>query len=94
MLNAVGDSRQRKSSISPEIAFGSMTGVFCEMQTRDYIYILELKIDQSADVALQQIEDKHYAAPFAADPRKLYKIGVSFSSETRRLSSWKIASSF
>ena len=64
------------------------------MQTRDYIYILELKIDQSADVALQQIEDKHYAVPFAADPRKLYKIGVSFSSETRRLSSWKIASSF
>ena len=64
------------------------------MQTRDYIYILELKIDQSADVALQQIEDKHYAVPFAADPRKLYKIGVSFSSETRRLASWKIASSF
>ena len=61
------------------------------MQTHDYIYILELKIDQSADVALQQIEDKHYAVPFAADPRKLYKIGVSFSSETRRLASWKIA---
>ena len=64
------------------------------MQTRDYIYILELKIDQSADVALQQIEDKHYAVPFASDPRKLYKIGVSFSSETRRLASWKISSSF
>lgn len=40
--------------------------------------------------ALQQIEDKSYALPFAADDRKLYKIGVSFDSETRMLSDWKV----
>ena len=50
------------------------------IQTRDYIYILELKVDKTAEEALQQIEDKQYAAPFAADPRKLFKIGVCFSS--------------
>ena len=61
------------------------------MQTPDYIYILELKIDQSADVALQQIEHKQYAAPFAADSRKIYKIGINFSSSTRRLEDWKIS---
>lgn len=61
------------------------------IKTTDYIYILELKIDQRADVALQQIEDKRYAAAFTGDPRKIYKIGVSFSSETRRLCEWKIA---
>jgi hypothetical protein len=60
------------------------------MQTPDYIYILELKIDQSADVALQQIEEKQYAAAFDGDQRKLFKIGLSFSSETRRVSEWKI----
>lgn len=60
------------------------------MQTPDYIYIMELKIDQSADVALQQIEEKQYAAAFAGDQRKLFKIGLSFSSETRRVSEWKI----
>jgi len=60
------------------------------IQTRDYIYILELKVDKTADEALQQIEDKQYAAPFAADPRTLYKIGVCFSSTDRGIAEWKI----
>ena len=61
------------------------------VQTDKYIYIMELKMDASADEALQQIEDKGYAKPFAADPRKLFKIGVGFSSETRRIKEWKMA---
>ena len=61
------------------------------IQTKDYVYILELKVDKSADEALQQIEDKQYAAPFAADPRKLFKIGVCFSSEERGIKDWKMA---
>jgi len=61
------------------------------MQTQDYVYILELKIDQSADAALQQIDQKRYASALTDDHRKLYKIGVSFSSETRRVNEWKIA---
>ena len=61
------------------------------MQTPGYIYILELKVDQSADVALRQIEEKQYAAPFASDQRTLYKIGINFSSETRRMTEWKVA---
>ena len=61
------------------------------VQTDKYIYIMELKMDASADEALQQIEDKGYAKPFAADPRKLFKIGIGFSSETRRIKEWKMA---
>ena len=61
------------------------------MQTSDYIYIIELKIDQSADVALSQIEEKGYARPFANDSRKLYKIGINFSTERRCIDDWKIA---
>ncbi len=60
------------------------------LQTKDYIYILELKVDKSADEALQQIEDKQYAAPFKADSRKLFKIGVCFSSEERGIKDWKV----
>ena len=60
------------------------------VQTKEYIYILELKIDQSADIALQQIEEKQYAKPFEGDGRTIYKIGVNFSSETRRITEWKI----
>ncbi len=60
------------------------------VQTKDYVYILELKIDQSADAALQQIEDKQYAKPFEGDGRTIYKIGVNFSSESRRMTEWKL----
>jgi hypothetical protein len=60
------------------------------VQTPAYVYILELKIDESADAALRQIADKHYAKPFEGDGRTIFKIGVSFSSETRRMTEWKI----
>ena len=60
------------------------------VQTADYIYIFELKIDQTAEVALQQIEEKGYAKPFASDPRQLFKIGVNFSTEKRCIDDWKV----
>ena len=60
------------------------------VQTKDYIYIFELKIDQSADAALKQIEEKGYATPFAADSRKLFKIGLNFSTEKRCIDDWRV----
>ena len=51
---------------------------------------VKVKINSTADAALQQIEDKQYAAPFAADPRKLFKIGVCFSSTDKGIAEWKI----
>ena len=60
------------------------------IKTKGYIYIIEIKTDSSADAALQQIEDRGYARPFASDSRKLYKIGVSFSTATRRIEDWKV----
>ncbi|MBQ8958929.1 MAG: ATP-binding protein [Bacteroidales bacterium] len=60
------------------------------VQTKDYIYIIELKIDQTADIALQQIDDKGYAKPFATDPRQLFKIGLNFSTERRCIDGWKV----
>ena len=60
------------------------------IQTADYIYIIECKLDKSAEEALRQIEDNNYAAPFQMDKRKLYKIGVNFSSGTRRVEEYKI----
>jgi hypothetical protein len=55
-----------------------------------YIYVIEFKLDYPAQEALDQINSKEYALPFTVDGRKLYKIGVSFSSETRRVAEWKV----
>lgn len=60
------------------------------MQTSQYIYILEIKIDQNADVALKQIKDKGYAKPFEDDNRKLFKVGINFSTKTKQIDDWKI----
>lgn len=40
---------------------------------------------------MTQIDDKGYTIPYQADSRKLYKVGVVFSSEKRNISDWKIA---
>ena len=60
------------------------------LQTADYIYVMEFKLDGSAEDALNQIEDRQYALPFATDPRRLFKIGVNFSSRTRNIEKWVI----
>ncbi len=61
------------------------------IRTRGYVYVMELKVDESADVALAQIDSKDYRLPFAVDGRKLFKIGVSFSSRDRSIVDWKIS---
>lgn len=63
--------------------------VDCIVELPDYIYIFEFKLDGSADVALQQIEDKGYATMYLTDRRPLKKIGCVFSSKTGTISDWK-----
>ena len=58
------------------------------VETADYVYIFEFKLDGTAAEALKQIEDKGYAEPYAADSRKLFKVGVVFSSEKRNIAEW------
>ena len=60
------------------------------LQTADYVYVMEFKLDGSAEEALRQIEEKQYALPFAGDSRKVYKIGVNFSSGTRNIEGWVV----
>ena len=63
--------------------------VDCIVETPDYVYIFEFKLDGSAEQALQQIQEKGYAKPYLTDPRKLYQIGVNFSSETGTIEGFK-----
>ena len=58
------------------------------LQTDRYIYVMEFKLEGSAEEALQQIEAKHYARPFEADSRQLFKIGINFDNNTRNIERW------
>ncbi|MBM6962222.1 PD-(D/E)XK nuclease domain-containing protein, partial [Bacteroides caecigallinarum] len=64
--------------------------VDCIVETSEYVYIFEFKLDGTAQEALQQIEEKGYAREYATDSRKVYKIGASFSSETGTISDWAV----
>ena len=61
------------------------------IKTEDFIYVIELKYDESAEKALKQIEDKKYERKFRMDRRKIICIGVNFSSKTRCIENWRIA---
>ena len=60
------------------------------LQTDKFIYIMEFKLNGTAEEALQQINDKRYALPFEADGRKLFKIGINFSEKTRNIEKWVV----
>ena len=53
----------------------------CVVECPNYVYIIEFKLNGSAEAALRQIEEKGYAKPYAADSRKLIALGINFSSE-------------
>ena len=59
------------------------------IKTKNDIYVLELKVDDSVDNALAQIDSKGYAIPYEADGRQLTKCGVTISSEVRNIVQWR-----
>ena len=63
--------------------------VDCIVETNDYVYIFEFKLDGTADEAMHQIEAKGYAREYEADKRKVYLIGAVFSSETGTIEEWQ-----
>ena len=56
----------------------------------DAIYVMELKLNGTAQDALDQINDKGYALRYTTDPRPVVKVGMGFSIEKRTLTEYKI----
>lgn len=54
----------------------------------DTIYLLELKVNDSAQKALAQINEKDYAKPYLTDGRRIMKVGIKFDSESRTIAEW------
>ena len=55
------------------------------LQTPKFCYVVEFKLDGTAEEALAQIEDKHYTLPFEMNGQKIIRIGVNFSKETKNI---------
>ena len=62
----------------------------CVVECPNYVYIIEFKMNGSAEAALQQIEEKGYTKPYAADPRTVICLGINFSSQTGTIDGFKV----
>ena len=58
------------------------------LQTDKFVYVMEFKLEGTAEEALRQIEENGYALPFRLDSRKVFKVGVNFSARTRNIEKW------
>lgn len=59
--------------------------------TDRFVYIIELKRDQSPETALRQIDEKGYDKPFLTSGKQIIKLGINFSSATRTIDGWAMA---
>ena len=60
------------------------------MRTSGTLYLIELKLNKSAEAAMRQINLKDYASRFSLCGLPIVKVGVNFDSEERTISDWKI----
>ena len=63
------------------------------IKTKTDIFVLELKVDDTVENALAQIDDKGYAIPYSPlqlPEGRVFKCGVSISSEKRNITHWRI----
>ena len=60
------------------------------MCTATTLYIVELKLNQSAEAAMQQIDLKNYPERFVLCGLPVVKVGINFDSESHTLSDWII----
>lgn len=60
------------------------------LETSTTIYIIEFKLNGTAQDALDQIEKNAYAAPFLERNKKLILMGIEFNVAEKNISDWKI----
>ena len=62
------------------------------MNTGKTIYLFELKLNKSAEVAMQQINAKNYASKYFLSGLPVIKVGINFDAEKRTLGEWQVSS--
>jgi ATP-dependent exoDNAse (exonuclease V) beta subunit len=60
------------------------------VETKNYVYCFEFKLNGSAEDALKQIDTKEYLLPWSGTGKKLFKAGVNFDSNKNNICDWKI----
>ena len=80
----------------------SLMGVFVQVEvsqakgrpdavvhTPETIYVLEFKLDASAEAALEQISQQGYATPYLGQGKVVKAVGLNFNAEQKALDQWQ-----
>ncbi|WP_448781222.1 ATP-binding protein [Bacteroides congonensis] len=60
------------------------------LRTKTTLYVMELKLDKDADMAMEQIDLKNYPERFALCGLPIVKVAANFDSERCTIGDWKI----
>ncbi|GHU16237.1 ATPase AAA [Spirochaetia bacterium] len=80
-----------------------MLGIYCDAQVHtamgrvdavlkvdNYVYVVELKVNGTAEEAIAQINDKNYALSYQEQGKKIIKLGIEFDKEKRNIGRWLV----
>ena len=59
------------------------------VQTDSHVYVLEFKLDESAEAAMKQIQEKEYISKYQNLGKQIVGFGINFSSTSKSVESWK-----
>ncbi len=64
--------------------------VDAKIEVEDYLYIMEFKLDASAEKAINQIAEQKYADAFKNTSKQIVLVGISFSSKEYNVKDWEV----
>ncbi|GHU16228.1 ATPase AAA [Spirochaetia bacterium] len=80
-----------------------MLGIYCDAQVHtatgrvdavlkvnNYVYVVELKVNGTAEEAIAQINEKNYALSYQEPGKKIIKLGIEFDKEKRNIGRWLV----
>ena len=65
------------------------TTFYIVAETDNYIYLMELKLDETSTDAIEQIKNREYATSYKNAVKKVFLVGINFSKKERNVESWQ-----
>lgn len=62
------------------------------VNTKDRIFVMEFKIDDSAKSVLEQIRERRYGSAYLQLGQEIIALGINFSSPNKKMTEWQAVS--
>jgi len=59
------------------------------VETEKFLYLMEFKLDEPAENAIEQIKNREYIKSYTNSPKTIYLVGIGFSKSERNVAVWE-----